>query len=296
MLESNILPMSNMENPIGKEPQIIPPDKVPKQSRPQKEEMDRFLIFLSKLTNPQTGEKNTLADLVELYSHALFPEFHYSPSTVERVLRENGSYRSIVPQVLHEPLPENQRAFFLGLALGDFTIEKIHWGDSTFIAVETESQKMYRRELLRQTIGTWGETHEKSTGVRIYMDSPTFDFLLDPTVTSHTLDAKIRYAPFLFGLMGARLSERDNRFSLADGKLLEKISKKFIDHFHFSLGSFTVEHRVDRRERRNRVRDLPVITIKEPGKVFRSLAEVKSVCTLPFFRQLAQITNGSSKA
>jgi len=251
-----------------------------------KDAMEAFLVFLSGLTNPDTGRIYTSVGLAQVFGESGDKRFRYSPRTIERKLREHGVYHQPVPKVRQEELPENERSFFLGLALGDFQMGEAHWGGREFVTVETESTKAYRRGLLRQTIGTWGEVHSKALSLKIYLESPTFDFVREPIVSADFLDAKSRYAPFLLGLLTARLSERENRLSLNNGDLLERIHRRFSRFFDFSLGRFETEHKANRSGGKT---DVSVITVKHPGEVIAALISVPSVLKLPFLPALARL-------
>lgn len=241
----------------------------------KKEASKRLMVMLSKCKNPETGSVYTTEALSEI--------FKFNPRVIERKLRANGIFHQPIPMVRQGQLPDNEYAFFKGLSRGDFQIKPIHWGSGDFIMVGTESEKPYKRELLKQTIGTWGEVRENDSEVRVYVDSPTFDFMAASSVEPRILDAKTRFAPFLMGSLAARLSKKGNRFSLKDAKLLERIYGRFEKHFSFSMGRFEIEHR------NGSGGEFGVVTLKDPGRVLASLVELESVCTLPFFRSLARL-------
>lgn len=258
-------------------PGDLPPPKVFQlpTAEEKREVSERLLVMLSRCKNPETGRIYTSEELSEI--------FHLRPRVIERKLRTNGIFHQPIPVVHHDQLPENERAFFTGLSRGDFQIKPIHWRNSDFIMIGTESERPYKRELLKQTIGTWGEIHENDSEIRIYVDSPTFDFMAASSVETRMLDAKSRLAPLVLGGLAARLSKKDNRFSLKDTKLLERIHRRFERHFGFSMGRFEIEHR------NGSGGEFGVITLKDPGRVLTSLIALESVCTLPFFRSLAQL-------
>ena len=226
--------------------------------------------MLANLPNPGTGRLHTCEELAGI--------FGYNPGVVNRILLENGVSHHPSPRVRQGDLPENERAFFLGLAQGDLQIGKVHWGRESYVSVGTESLRGPRRALLERTIGTWGELHTRVKGIRIYVGSPGFDFMLEPSVNSNFMDAKSRFAPFLLGMMAIGLSEIGNRLSSENGDLLERIHRRFPRHFGSSLGCYAVERR-----------GTSVITVQNPGEVFGGLIQVESVKKLPFLPDLAKL-------
>lgn len=213
--------------------------------------------------------------------------FHTTTKTVGEKLTKAGIYRQPPPNVRHGELPENESAYFLGLALGDFQVDQVHWGRERFVVVATESKDLARRRLLAVSLGTWGEIHEETKGVKVYVD-PLFDFMLEPEVSGRFLDAKSRFAPFLLGAMTARLSRKGHRLSLPNRELLERIHGKFSEQFKFSMGNYNVEHRPAWRGRKDS--DIPVITVAKPEEVYGSLIKVKNVQTLPFLADVARLS------
>lgn len=233
-----------------------------------------YLAMRARLRNPDTGQLPTHKELSK--------DFRLHPDTIGRKLRVRGVYRHPYPKVRQDELPENQKAFFLGLALGDFQRGLVHWGKKGFVYVETQSRDEYRRELLRLTFGIWGDIHERSNGVKIYVSSPQFDFTLNPRIDKKYLETKNRFAPLLFGTLAARLSDERDRLSLSNEGLLRRMHGKFLTNFGFSIGPLNVEH----RNEDGGIIDVSVISVRNPGEVFVALAQVRSVHTLPFFRSV----------
>lgn len=256
---------------------LSPRDAFIPSEEERKRDQRRLLIMLSQNNNPDTGKNYTAKELSEIFS--------YDPRTVQKFLREAGYYSQPRPEVRYDELPENEKSFFIGLGLGDFQVGKSHWGSEGFITVATQSPKERKRQVLQKTLGTWGEVRDSSDKLRVYVSSPTFNFMEEPPVTPRFLDAKSRYAPFLLGMMTARLTERDSRISLHNDRMLGMIHTKFEGHFGFRMGNF----RIDERQSPSGVDTLPVIEVRHPGEVLAALVEVPTVSTLPFFRDLAKL-------
>ncbi len=106
------------------------------------------------------------------------------------------------PEVRQGPIADNQKAFFLGLAIGGFQIEGRFWHGTTipFVTITTEARRPKYRELLAKTIGQWGHTRATSYQQTTSLHAQTFDFLLHPrqAVTSDFLRAKGRFASILY--------------------------------------------------------------------------------------------------
>lgn len=227
-----------------------------------------------------------------LFSHENLGEmFGLSAVAAARKLRALGIYRQPTPRVCHDELPENQRAFFLGLALGDFQVNRKHLGGIDLVMVGTESDKPYRRNLLKCTIGNWGEIRDYLSKVKIYVDAPIFDFMVEPLVDDEYFKAKTIFAPFLLGIIAVRLSNRQNRLSLRDRNLLGRIHECFFNHFRFSMGDFKTERRLFNQNEDGEEYRLPVVSIKDPGEVLSALLKVKSVTSLPFLPELAKLSS-----
>jgi hypothetical protein len=238
---------------------------------------DRLLVVLARCPNPDTGRIYTDAELAGI--------FHYSPKKVQEILIGVG-YREVpFSEVKREELPENERAFFMGLALGDYQVSRVNREKQDFVVVGTESLSAQKRGLLKHTIGRRGQISESARELRIYVASPEFDFVTNPPVDAKFLDAKIRFAPFLLGMLASRLSNQENRVSLQNKGLLERIHKGFESHFGFSMGNFGVKERKDGP-------DTPSIQVKNPGEVFAALIQVQSVSSLPFLADVARLSAG----
>lgn len=182
----------------------------------------------------------------------------------------------------------------MGLGLGNYSVNPIQWGKQNFVVVSTESRKPYKKQLLKVTVGTWGEIHENSGELRIYVDSPTFGFMIKLPIDAKFLDAKTRFAPFLLGTLAARLTDREDRLSLSNEALLKRIHQGFSRHFGFDMGNFRVEHRTAQQNDGDGIgndQKVPVIQIKNPGEVFAALIQVNSVRSLPFIKDIGKISS-----
>lgn len=243
-----------------------------------------YVRYVARTIDPDTGEIHTLEKMAAL--------FHCRASDIRRWLGVSDIKHPPLPKVRQGEPPENERAFFLGLALGDFQIAPVQRGHQRFVTVSTESANLERRGLIKHTVGSWGEVHDRTYELKVYVGSPTFDFMVSPVIYAEFLEAKTRFAPFLLGTLAARLSKREDRLSLGDQEdLLGRIQRRFLGHFGFSLGNFNIEHRIAGNGRKGT--DVPVITVNQPGEVFGALIKVGSVKTLPFLPKLASSYQGS---
>ena len=241
---------------------------------------ERLIETLARSINPDTGRLYTYLELADI--------FDTTYKTIGEKLSERDVFRQPRPEVRQDQLPENESAFFLGLAQGDYNVYQAHWGKDAFVVVGTDSQREQRRELLRKTIGTWGEIHEGSRGVKIYLESPTFDFMATPALPPRYLDARSRFAPFVLGTIAARLSDRENRVSLSNGLLLRVITRQFFRHYGFSMGNFRDQRNStqDDGAKNRRSHSMSFIVVKNPAQVFRTLIGESSVASLPFVQDL----------
>lgn len=199
------------------------------------------------------------------------------PVTVARTRRRLGIYYNPRPDVETErELPINEKSFYLGLALGNFRVQKTPWltTDIVHVTIATQSKNPKQQELLCKTFASWGETHMRTAGPRIFLPSPHFDFLQHPAehISQEFLDDKERFAPFLLGLMKARLtSGAEYRLALANPDLLLQI--KFAYEKHFGKFPGTTQ-RVGQKSR--------VLLFSDPQEAYKKLQEVESVQTLSF--------------
>jgi hypothetical protein len=256
----------------------------------QQRETKRFIVVLSRCINPKTHQTYTYRELAAI--------FGCSEKTIQSICARKGAYRQPFPEVRHGELPENEKAFFMGLALGGYPINHNRWGlKDGYVVISTESRNEQRKRFLKQTIGTWGEIHENSTKFSIYLNPCQFDFMINPKIDAKFLGAQTRFAPFLLGLLASRLSDRGNRLSLNNEDLLRRIHRLFSTYFGFSLGHFSVEQRISKTRNEDndcKKRTVSVITVKNPGQVFGALTQVNSVGSLPFLPDLAKPSSRSA--
>ncbi len=238
----------------------------------------RLLMLLSKCVNPKTGRVYTFQELGQIF------KTHHS--TIQKELSETSAARRPAPEVKHEDLPENERSFFVGLCQDGYSVARLHRRVGDFVVVSTRSPNR-KREILKTSLGSWGEIHESATEARIYLPSPQFDFALAPNVRARDLSTKSKFAPFMLGALSVRLSDRLNRFSLGNGSLLVKVGEEFYNHFNFRMGSVQM---VDNHTGENCRQSYPVIEVENPGRVFGALVGVATVRSLPFLPDLARIS------
>ena len=232
----------------------------------QPDARDAFLAML--------GRNRTSKDLAELFGLA--------KSTVREKLQQKEGYVSPKPEVKERPLPPWEKAFFMGLACGDFQVCQINWSSDDFVSIGTESKRQSHINVLKQTIGTWGTTHENADGIKVFLHPGTFDFLINPYADKKMLGKIFRqtrlFTPFVLGLLLGKLSELGNRVSLHDQELLNKINIRFEDIFGFRMGRFRLESRGNNQ--------FASLTLRNPEEVFSALIQTEGVQRLSFFRSL----------
>lgn len=199
-----------------------------------------------------------------------------------RRVRERHTFRTEYPKVKEEPLAKNEQAFFMGLAANDtFQVKRVKILDREYITVATEATRNAKRKaVIRQIFGTWGEIRETKDETRVYLHSPTFDFMQASVVNSDFLRAKALFAPFLRGFMLTRKTE-NNFIRFPDKKLLINLNKWFEVFFDLPLDDFFGKGRVDTN----------YLKLTSPEKVMAALEQEKSVQTLPFYKELVNIEN-----
>ncbi|GEM_PF-5891105 len=167
--------------------------------------MDTFLLMLAKCNNSDTGKLHTHEELGRI--------FYRHPSNIGKFINKHGIHRRPTPELPNVPIADNERAFYLGLALGNFQIEHVIWAQRRYVVIGTNSLNSARRKLLQETIGIRGTIHKDKRELKIYLNSTSFDFLSPEFITNpgniinyDFLNAKSRFAPFLAGLLAAGLS------------------------------------------------------------------------------------------
>jgi len=270
--------LTMLEKPKRVVPQINNNNRIFKDSGLQQDARDTFLRMLARPINknPKTGQPYTTSELEEI--------FNLKSTRVRDIIREGGDAKFIKPVVKEGPLPPEQNALFRGLALGNFQVNRTKWigGGEDFVMIGTQSNNQQQRERLKRTFGTWGTVRDSEDMLRIYLHTPTFDFILDPLEDgkeiTRILATKNLFTPFLLGVLGVRLSEQQNRISLTDKTLLNRINSYFIKHFGFSLGSI-------RSEKSGNKTIYYFIRISQVEEVFSALIQTKSGQELlPFLR------------
>lgn len=237
--------------------------------------MNTFLLMLAKCINPDTGKIYTHEELAGI--------FYRHPSSIAEFLNGHNVYRRPPPELSDVSIPGNERAFYLGLMLGNFQVEQVTWAHRKYLAIGTNSQNPGRRELLRRTIGTRGEIHENQGKLRIYFNLASFSFLspefmANPDRTNNYVFLKVKsqFAPFMAGFLAACLSEKEHRLSFPTAQLRDEVCHAFELHYGFPLGNSL----------KRDVKSFP-IAVHNPSRVFQALLETQSVHTLPFVRAFA---------
>ena len=231
----------------------------------------KFLQALARQKNPDTKEPYTHADLSEI--------FHVTQTTVKKLLIPADKVKSLVPEVKVDPLQQSEIGFYTGIAFA-YSTDQVTIGHRPFTVVHTESKKPDKRGMLKKALSPWGDIRESDSEVRVYLGSQ-FAFMTDPkkVLTADFMEAKGRFAPFVFGLLAGKLSEKTNRLSHTDPQLLQRVNRYSQRHFGSPLGEYSEEFREGQ--------PLSVIKVKDPGLIFNSLAQVPTVNQLPVFRAIA---------
>lgn len=240
----------------------------------------RFLWGLRNQKNPDTGSLYTLDDMARIMG--------YTRKSFNNALLEAGIVRYPAPEVRSDKVPDNEVAFFKGLSHGNFESRELVWGTKRLVAVETATKKATRRNALIATLGTWGEVHEGSSTMSIYLDPDNFSFLLNGQNDTDTPESVETFAPFLLGLMTMRMSEKEGRVSSQNGDLIHGIAKSYREHFGVSLGYCFQEQRVDQ------MGPTYTVQIRDNSQVYSNLLQVPGVRALPFLNSITS-KNGSSQ-
>lgn len=234
----------------------------------------RWLTFLN-------GKRPTIENLSS--------SLQVSQRKLETIIRNQNLQAFQLPQVIKDPVPANEAAFFTGLSLGRLEMGRVNWSGHTYIAVATESSDQRKHALISTTFGRWGEVRKSDTAegkgrkrTKVYVDNSSFGFLLsEGGVGSSILLSHTKYPAFLLGFMAIKLLDSRDRLSLSNPDQLESIYRNCERHLGISLGRFHIEKRPEGR--------LGVIEVKNPGEIFAALAQAETVSRLPYFRQLAEI-------
>lgn len=260
-----------------------PPEVRPTPRREMRTNRVALIRLLANCPDPDTGTHYTQAKLAEILG--------VHETTINQHLRDAGMDTHFVPEAKTGVLPENEEAFFKGMAMGDFQVRTTHRRTGDFVIVGTRgSDRM--KDLLIRTLGTRGSLGGKEALKEIYLDREQFGFFEEkPQIDARFLDAKGRFAPFLLGLLAVRLSERGNRLVIPNSNgLVRNIHKKYVNHFGETMGSLKNQlrpHLNGNTNGKDARQDL--IIVQNPGIVVATLAQVPAVQALPFFRTLGEI-------
>ncbi len=204
--------------------------------------------FFEGINNPDTGKPFTPEDFNIFFARSsrIFDiELAAARATKALYLPEELPAADI-PST--EPLPENQEMFFRGLSLGNLQINRVRTGNSKYdpyeISVATRSTDAQKRNLLAETIGTWGKVEEKGIVQDVRLSEDSFGFMLEGEkgITTDILDSQKNIAPFLLGFTKMRLTTKDNLIEYPNTKFLERVYTNFDNLFHFKMGNWWVRH------------------------------------------------------
>lgn len=281
----------SLRNAEDNKPPFVPPVSE-WQKRINKTQLLRVLGAMTKPAPPTAtrlltglpGDQEWSRPRIPVYSHAeLAKMFNIDPSTVSDHLRKAGVRGHRLPEVKQGEVPGNERAFYMGIAMGDIQTKKVHRVSGDMIIVGSINPE--KDQLLKDTLGTWGRALPTSRQTNVYVDAGGFDFLQDPHVNAAFLDARSRYAPFLLALLLTKLSQTQSRLSLhpKHNGALELIHRKYEMHFGKNIGGLRTE-KVYAPGSKDKIRK--VIKVNDPEDVLETLLQEPSITALPFFDKL----------
>lgn len=197
------------------------------------------------------------------------------------------------PVVKEGIVPENERAFFYGL--GDLNIGQTKIRDREYMTVSITVKKREgltrRRDILKATLGKWGEVRGEGEETKIFLDPSTFQFL-KKSMKRNFLDARKLFGSHAFALLLYQTTdEAGNTISHLNREYLQDIMARFEKMYNFSMGHLSHRSRSDRRKAR--VVDRYYINMDNAGLVQGTLASDPNVQSLPFFKNLVHIGRGS---
>lgn len=189
------------------------------------------------------------------------------------------------PKVTETEISPEEKAFFTGLFLTEFSVEDKKWDKENFMVVSCTSENPKRQELLKKTIGIKGEVIKRSRDVKVYLPPKTFSFL-STKPDGHYLQKKDRFAPFFYAFLLASLSDT-NRLSHENPQFIESLARQFEQFYGFRLGR--IKHEKYKGKRKERKKRYATVFIENPGGVFAALFQEKSVQGLPFINYLREL-------
>ncbi len=200
------------------------------------------LVSMAQTPDPRTGRLKTHRELAE--------SFHLHEYTVGNNLRRQGVFR--VPQVLGDPLPENEKAFLLAMVLTAYQAEEVNLGgkgDHSYVKIWTESTEPRYKRLLDIVFSGVGVPGRNKLLPSYYLHPKAYNCLLDPINAldeESILESRFTLSPLLFALFGIKLSERRHRLTLrrvedfqereALNSVLGRINNGFREH-EYLIGS-----------------------------------------------------------
>ncbi|MEK7186292.1 MAG: hypothetical protein AAB675_02930 [Patescibacteria group bacterium] len=179
-----------------------------------------------------------------------------------------------------ESLRRNIRnAFLRGFATGIFQTKNL--GSKGEVYIGSGSQDEEKIDLLRKTFGKVGRIKDdRKEEVRVYLDSDEFDFVCNPEGDKDEIEkitqSRELFAPFVLGVLFAKLTRIESRVPIKDSNIAFKIPRAFRSHFGVEIG----ERRYWTSTKKYQ------ILVKEPRRIFEILFKEPSVQSLPFFEDL----------
>lgn len=179
-----------------------------------------------------------------------------------------------------ESLRRNIRnAFLRGFATGIFQTKNL--GSKGEVYIGSGSQDEEKIDLLKKTFGKVGRIKDdRKEEVRVYLDSDEFDFVCNPEGDKDEIEkitqSRELFAPFVLGVLFAKLTRIESRVPIKDSNIAFKIPRAFRSHFGVVIG----ERRYWTSTKKYQ------ILVKEPRRIFETLFNEPSVQSLPFFEDL----------
>ncbi|OGH16000.1 MAG: hypothetical protein A3C30_00930 [Candidatus Levybacteria bacterium RIFCSPHIGHO2_02_FULL_40_18] len=201
---------------------------------------------------------------------------------IESTLEEEGNMRR--EEHRRHKLTENERAFFMGLSFGDYQRRPSGYFGRNDLIIATQSVKASGMEMLRRTLGRYKMDELVSAKeYKVYVDLDEFGFFKKPE-SSSIPESKEQFAPFILGLLAAKLSEKEGRLTFNKQRwlLAIQIDIDFKKHFGFRLGSIVREHKGTSDE-------TTTVYVRDIEKVLDALGNEESVSSLPFFEDVKNL-------
>lgn len=138
-----------------------------------------------------------------------------------------------------EKISPAERMFMKGLGLGDFYIHREPYAGKDSILIRTQSENDFKRNVIRDILSKQGNLLQRIRPT-VVLDAEKYGFMQNPQVTDDELSRKVRYAPFVLGLMMGKFKGEDFKFSDRDINLMRNVYEQYTNHYGFDMGKFYI--------------------------------------------------------